>query len=79
MESEKHVILSCPAYEDLRRKLFIKTFCINSDFYEMSSDAKLSFISQGEKLEYSFEPLKKLVIENIAFLSTLASLETDSG
>ena len=44
VESEKHVILSCPVYEDLRRELFIKAFSINSDFYEMSSDAKLCFI-----------------------------------
>ena len=44
LESEKQVILSYPAYEDLRRELFIKVFSINSDFYEMSSDAKLCFI-----------------------------------
>ena len=32
--------------------------------------------SQGE---CSLDPLKKLVVEIIAFLSTLGSLETDSG
>ena len=36
----------------------------------------MSFISQGE---CSLDPLKKLVVEIIAFLSTLGSLETDSG
>ena len=36
-------------------------------------------IVRGEKLEFSTEPLKKLVVEIIAFLSTLASIETDSG
>ena len=41
---EDQRILSCPVYEELRRKLFIKVFPINSDFYEMSSDAKLCFI-----------------------------------
>ena len=44
VESEKHVILVCPLYADLRQDLFLKAFNINNDFYEMSPDAKLCFL-----------------------------------
>ena len=50
VESKKHVILSCPVYEDLRRELFIKAYSINSDFYEMSFDAKLCFIMSNKNI-----------------------------
>ena len=39
----------------------------------------ISNYSQGEKWNIHLNPLKKLVVEIIAFLSTLASLETDFG
>ena len=50
VESEKHVILSCPVYGDLRREIFIKAFSINSEFYEMSSNAKLCFIMSNKNI-----------------------------
>ena len=42
----------------------------------LSPKKRVSIYSQGE---CSLDPLKKLVVEIIAFLSTLGSLETDSG
>ena len=60
---KKHVIVSCPVYEDLRRELFIKAFSINSDFYEMSSDAKLCFImSNTDIVKFTAKTLNSILI-----------------
>ena len=44
VEDEKHVLIYCKLYEDLREVLFHRARSILSDFYDLSDDDKLNFI-----------------------------------
>ena len=44
VESEQHVLLNCPLYEDLQQTMFNQAFNINSGFYSLSDEEKLIFL-----------------------------------
>ena len=44
VESEQHVLLNCPLYEDLREFVYNEAFSINSSFYSLSDEGKLKFL-----------------------------------
>ena len=44
VESEQHVLLKCPLYEDLREFVYNEAFSINSSFYSLSDEGKLKFL-----------------------------------
>ena len=51
IEDEKHVLLSCPLYEDLRQSLFIDiTNVLNIDFIRISDDEKFIFLFGNENV-----------------------------
>ena len=43
VESEHHVLLKCPLYEDLQLEIFSHAFNINPGFYVLSDEEKISF------------------------------------
>ena len=44
VESEQHVLLNCPLYEDLHHELFNRAFELNSEFYSLNDNEKLIFL-----------------------------------
>ena len=44
VESEQHVLLKCPLYEDLQQTMFNQAFNINTGFYSLSDEEKLIFL-----------------------------------
>ena len=50
IEDEKHVILYCPRYEDIRKDLFAKAENVNDQFLRLSDDNKLSFIFSNTEI-----------------------------
>ena len=44
VESEQHVLLKCPLYKDLREIVYNEAFSINSSFYSLSDEGKLTFL-----------------------------------
>lgn len=51
VESEKHVILECPLYDDLRYRLFSTISCEAPDFVSLSDDDKLSVILGSDNIK----------------------------
>lgn len=41
VESEKHVLLHCPLYEDLQNEMFACALNVNSSFYSLNDDEKI--------------------------------------
>ena len=44
VESEQHVLLKCPLYEDLREIVYNEAFSINSSFYSLSDEETYIFV-----------------------------------
>ena len=53
IEDEKHFILNCSLYSDLRQNLLKKASNINIDFNNMSGDHKLTFLMQCKELQFT--------------------------
>ena len=50
IEDEKHVLLSCPLYGDLRQSLFIDILHQNNSFLTLSDDEKFIFLFSNENV-----------------------------
>ena len=50
VESEQHVLMSCPLYEDLRADLFVKALSFFPDFNVMADDTRFQLLLSNEHL-----------------------------
>ena len=50
VESEHHVLLNCPLYEDLQLEMYSQAFNINPDFYSLSDNEKISYLFSSNQL-----------------------------
>ena len=50
IESEKHVLIECPVYADLRRQLYNHACSFNCNFMHLSDDEKLVFLFTDENI-----------------------------
>ena len=53
IEDEKHFILNCSLYTDLRQNLLSKASNINTDFNNMPCEQKLTFLMQCKELQFT--------------------------
>ena len=52
IEDEKHVLINCPVYADLRAILFRHASSFNCDFVNLSDDDKFKFLFTDENVCY---------------------------
>ena len=71
VESEKHVLLECPLYDDLRYRLFSAISCEIPNFGSFSDDEKLSLILGSDNIKIirvSVKTCYEILIRRKAFL-----------
>ena len=52
IEDEKHVLMNCPVYEDLRCYLFYQASLFNVNFMQLSDDDKFIFLFTNENVYF---------------------------
>lgn len=52
IEDEKHVLMNCPVYEDLRCYLFYQASLFNVNFMQLSDDDKFIFLFTDENMYF---------------------------
>jgi hypothetical protein len=52
VEDEKHVLLQCPGYADIRQSIFNNICELNSNFINMSDDEKFLYMFHNETVCY---------------------------
>ena len=50
-EDEKHFLLSCPFYDDIRYELFNGVTMYNQSFYDLSTDEKFTYILGNDNIQ----------------------------
>ena len=50
VESEHHVLLKCPLYEDLQHEMYSHAFNINPGFYYLSGEEKIRFLFSSKEM-----------------------------
>ena len=50
VESEHHVLLNCPLYEDVQLEMYSHAFNINPVFYYVSDEEKIRFLFSSNKM-----------------------------
>ena len=50
-EDEKHFLLSCPFYDDIRYELFNEVTMYNQSFYDLSTDEKFTYILGNDNIQ----------------------------
>ena len=63
VESEHHVLLKCPLYEDLQLDFFSHAFNINPGFYVLSDEEKISFLFSSKEMVKAVAKTCKDVLE----------------
>ena len=50
LEDERHVLLNCPLYEDLRQTMFIDILGVNNNFSELSDEDKFIYLFKNDMI-----------------------------
>ena len=50
-EDEKHFLLSCPFYDDIRYEFFNEVTMYNQSFYDLSTDEKFTYILGNDNIQ----------------------------
>ena len=50
VESEQHVVLKCPLYEDLQLEMYSQAFDINPGFYSLTDEEKIIFLFSSKDM-----------------------------
>ena len=53
VEDEKHFLLDCELYTDIRYTLYERVLCLNENFNGLGTDEKLRFIMQHKDLQFT--------------------------
>lgn len=71
IEDERHFLLTCDFYNDLRRTLYLKAQSCNTDFYRLCEKEKLIFLMNNVNLTYTLATiLSQMFCRRKQFLPT---------